>query len=156
MTQRGDDVKLFDLRELAIGYCCGDQPCQDEGNCIYNDVVTAEIIPLITRSDALVIFTPTYFNAPPAVLKTFIDRCNLLLTVEPRKKTLFASWVSGQTEQESCEYNRNYLESFAEICGFTNLKNANTIRIEPDTSQTQLNNNDLAQLHRLSDIINQH
>ena len=147
LREHGKAFKLFDLRKIQFNYCCGDQPCQESGNCIYNDVITNEIIPTVAESDAVVIFTPTYFNAPPAVLKNFMDRCNLLLTIETRKRSKFLTWISGQTESddESRKDNRKCLVTFAEICEF-NIAEGNIMRAAEDIVQTQLCEADLVKL----------
>jgi len=121
LLESGTPVNLFNLRNHNFAFCCGDQLCQDSGACVYNDSITREIIPTIARSEALVFFTPTYFNMPPAILKSFLDRCNLLLTIEDRKHPRFGAWVSGQTESDSLEQCYQCLATFAEICELDSL-----------------------------------
>jgi multimeric flavodoxin WrbA len=153
LEQKNAAVKLYSLRDYKFEFCCGDQPCQNTGGCIYNDVITDEIIPSIANSDALILFTPTYFNLPPAILKNFIDRCNLLLTIEPRKRLRFSAWISGQTEYDSLEQCYKSLSTFAEICEFDFLDNGRIIRIEQDTQHTQLTDADIVDIEKLASEI---
>lgn len=149
LRETGTEVKLYNLRDYHFGFCCGNQPCQESGVCIYNDLIAKEIIPSIAASNALIIFTPTYFNLPPAILKNFIDRCNLLLTVEDRKRLKFGAWVSGQTVGSSAEECFKSLVTFAEICEFKMLNKGKIIRIETDTQQTGISQDDIYNLQKL-------
>jgi multimeric flavodoxin WrbA len=150
LLEKNQQVKFYNLNEIIFDYCCGNQPCQESGKCIYDDVVTNEIIPSVCKSDALVVFTPTYFNMPTTRVKNFIDRCNVMLTNETRKHPKFGAWVSGQTEKSSCEDNFKCLSTFAEICELEQLKNGKIIRVETDTKQTHINKDDTDKLDKLA------
>jgi multimeric flavodoxin WrbA len=154
LKEKNVKVKLFNLRNSSFGFCCGKQSCQNSGECIYSDVMTSEIIPSIANSDVVILFTPTYFNMPPAILKNFIDRCNLLLTIEDRKHPFFGAWVSGQTDQSSIEQCYQNLAIFSEICEFKNLDNGRNTRLEQNIQQTQITQDDIESLKKLiSEII---
>ena len=156
MQEKETIVKFYSLRDHRFEFCCGVQTCQDSGECIYNDIMTSEIIPSIASSDVLIFFSPTYFNQPPAILKNFIDRCNLLLTKEDRKHLRFGAWICGQTEQGSIEDCYISLATFAEICEFKPLETGKIIRVETDSQQTQLNQDDIVKLQELVKEISQH
>jgi len=143
------EVKFFSLRDYDINFCCGDQPCQSSGVCIHKDTVSNDIIPVIANSDAILFFTPTYFNLPPAMLKNFMDRCNFLLTIKDRKHPNFGAWVSG-TEKDSPEDNYMCLATFANIFEWKPLENGGIIRIEPDIITKQLSQDDLCKLQNLA------
>lgn len=154
LQEKGNTVKLYSLRDYHFDFCCGNQPCQDSGECIYSDEITNEIIPSISESDSVIFFSPTYFNMPPAILKSFIDRCNLLLTNEERRYPRFGAWVSGQTEKDSLEDNYKCLATFAEICELKPLKAGKIIRVETDIQQTQLSQDDIGVIQNLAHEIN--
>ncbi len=142
-------VHLYNLRDYHFDFCCGDQPCQASKKCVYNDIMTNEIISSIANSDVLFFFTPTYFNMPPAILKNFIDRCNLLLTNKERKYPQFGAWISGQTDEDSLEDNYKCLAVFAEICEMSPLKTGKIIRVEKDIQQTLLSQDDIRKIEEL-------
>ena len=150
LAEKNAFVKFFSLRDYPMEFCCGDQPCQDSGECIFNDTVVKEIIPSIATSDTLVFFTPTYFNMPPAILKTFLDRCNLLLTMEDRKRPKFSAWVSGQTEENSLEDCYHSLEVFAEICEFEPVDGGKILRVETDPAAKKITPADREVLEKLT------
>jgi multimeric flavodoxin WrbA len=142
LVEKNANVKFYNLRDQHFDFCCGDQPCQESGKCIFNDVVVKEIIPSIVTSNALVFFTPTYFNMPPAILKNFFDRCNLLLTMEDRKHPKFAAWISGQTEESSLEDCCRNLGVFADICEFEPIESGMILRVETDPLGTKITSAD--------------
>ena len=150
LAEKNVDVKFYSLRDHHFDYCCGDQPCQESGECIFNDVVVNEIIPSVAASDALVFFTPTYFNMPPAVLKNFLDRCNLLLTMEERKHPKFAAWVSEQTEESSLEDCYRNLRVFADICEFESIESGKILRVETELTNTKTTTTDSEILEELT------
>ncbi len=150
LESKSEPVKFFSLRDYHFDFCCGNQPCQNSGYCIYSDILTDEILPAIKESTALIIFTPTYFNLPPAILKNFIDRSNLLLTIDERQRLYFGAWVSGQTEEDSLEQCYHGLETFAEICEYDILANGHVLRVEQDVQQTQLTNSDRNTIEKMA------
>jgi multimeric flavodoxin WrbA len=152
LNENGNVVKFYSLRDYKFGFCCGDQPCQDTGRCIYDDLITKEIIPTIAMSNALLFFTPTYFNMPPALLVNFIDRCNLLLTIENRKRLKFGAWISGQTpiEENSTEACYGCLSAYAEICEYGTLKAGKNIHADTALSQSLVNDYDIVKLQELA------
>ncbi|MCL2284345.1 MAG: flavodoxin family protein [Fibromonadales bacterium] len=150
LKEQGTEVKLYDLRNGNFGYCCGEQPCQDSRTCIYEDYITNEVIPTIAQSDGLIFFTPTYFNMPPAILKNFIDRCNLLLTIKDRRYPKFGAWVSGQTEIASIESCYQGIATFCEICELMPFKSGMMLRIEIETTTKNINQDDVTKLKELA------
>jgi len=152
LEKKGEAVNFYSLRDYRFDFCCGNQPCQDSGTCIYSDVVTNEILPAIAGSKALVVFTPTYFNLPPAILKNFMDRCNLLLTFEERKSLHFGSWISGQTDEDEDSLEQCYqsLAAFAEIFEYEVLNNGRIIRVEQNVQQIELTDGDKDTIEKLA------
>ena len=146
-------TKFFNLRDHRFDYCCGDQPCQDSGQCIHDDWITREVIPTIARSDAMIIFTPTYFNMPPAILTNFINRCNLLLTINERKHLCLGAWITGQTSliEKSVEACFNCISMFGDICDFSFLKNGKLIHAGINPDQIYITENDIKELHMLAE-----
>jgi multimeric flavodoxin WrbA len=150
LEEKKIETKTFSLHDFNSNFCCGDQPCQNSKMCIYEDIITNEIIPAITNSNALIFFTPTYFNMPPAILKNFIDRCNLLLTIEEYNRPKFGAWVSGQTEMDSLEENYKCLSTFANICELEQLSTGKILRIEKNIQQIELNEKDIESIIALA------
>ncbi|MCL2820403.1 MAG: NAD(P)H-dependent oxidoreductase [Oscillospiraceae bacterium] len=153
LDQKGVEYRSFSLRNQTTMFCCGEQPCHESAICIHDDVITNEIIPAISQSDKVIIFTPTYFNMPPAMLKNLFDRCNALLVNENRKHPNIAIWVSGQTEVSSIEDNVKCIETFAEVCELSFLDEGRIIRIEDNIENYHLNKEDMDKLTELASKI---
>jgi multimeric flavodoxin WrbA len=146
------EVNILNLKDLCINFCCGEQLCQKSGICKYNDIMVEEIVPLLQKTNFIYIFTPTYFNMPPAILKNFIDRCNyFLLNLPLDHDVFFGTWISGETDINSCCSNIKVLKEFSEICGFKMLDNCNIIKLVNDSKS--LNEIDLLKLKILSEEI---
>ena len=150
LNEKEIEVKSYSLRDYDFKFCCGDQACQNSGMCTYRDIISDEIIPAIIKSDAIIFFTPTYFNMPPAMLKNFMDRCNFLLTIVDRKHPIFGVWISGQTEKDSLEENYNCFVTFANICEFELIENGKIIRVESDITNKHLNQDDVNELQKMA------
>jgi len=146
LDKRNLENKLYSLRDDFFSFCCGNQPCQDSGKCVHNDYITHEVVPVIAKSDSLFFFTPTYFNMPPAILKSFMDRCNLLLAAEKRKHPRFGAWITGQESEESLEDNYRCLATFAEICELEPIDAGKIIRNEGDPANRDLSHDDIDKL----------
>lgn len=115
-----NDVRIIDLSEMEFNVCCGTQVCQ-EGDCIYtDDQLSAVFESTVLPADVIYIVTPTYFNMPPAKLKSFIDRTNALLPIleESNRTVYFGAWVSGEADMESIQTNSKLLKEYASIMGW--------------------------------------
>ena len=105
---------------MEFNACCGTQVCQ-EGDCIYkDDQLSAVFESTVLPADVIYIITPTYFNMPPAKLKSFIDRTNALLPIleESNRTVYFGAWVSGEADMESIQTNSKLLQEYASIMGW--------------------------------------
>ena len=134
------EVIIIDLSKLDFEYCCGFQICQ-EGECIYKNDKLSEIFKkFIIPADGIYVVTPTYFNMPPAKLKSFIDRSNALLPeLENEKKdVIFGVWVSGEAELDSIECNKKMLEDYAEIMGWKLVKEINELVLFGENSDVNV------------------
>ena len=151
LESKNEVVRLYNLRNNQFDFCCGDQPCQeDAGTCIYSDALTNEVLPTLAKSKSLIVFTPTYFNAPPAMLKNFMDRCNFLLTMENRNRLHFGAWIAGQTDEDSLKQCYQSLVTFAEICEYEFLENGCVLRVEEDVHQTKITDSDLLAIEKIA------
>ena len=112
LEARDNEVRIIDLSEMEFNACCGTQVCQ-EGDCIYrDDQLSAVFESTVLPTDVIYIVTPTYFNMPPAKLKSFIDRTNALLPIleESNRTVYFGAWVSGEADMESIQTNSKLLK----------------------------------------------
>ncbi|MCL2499293.1 MAG: flavodoxin family protein [Defluviitaleaceae bacterium] len=151
LNEKGIETRLINLREHTFAYCCGNQPCQESGNCIHDDVMTNDFIPLITKSKAVAYFTPTYFNMPPAILKNFIDRCNLLLTVENKVSSYVSIWVTGgETVEDSLQECFNSIKTFTEICEHQLVDNGALFHPKTADEKNKIEESDLMVLEKLA------
>jgi len=67
----GNLIKLSDYNIKPCLACWG---CQKTGICPIQDDMTKEIIPMLLKSDGIVIGSPVFFNNVTSFVKTFIDR----------------------------------------------------------------------------------
>jgi len=67
----GEFIKLV---EYNIKPCMACWVCQKDGECPIKDDMTEKLIPMLLKSDAIVIGSPVFFNNISAQLKVFIDR----------------------------------------------------------------------------------
>ena len=151
----GVSSNLFNLADYRFDYCCGGQPCQDDGICVHRDEITTVVIPKIAASEVLLFFTPTYFNMPPALLKNFMDRCNFLLTLANRKTNKYAAWISGQTAKgegsvESCLSN---ITEFSQILELDSVGANQSLFYEKQAGDIALTDADVFILEHLANEI---
>ena len=66
--------KFIKLSDYKIEPCKSCRACLKLGKCIIDDDMSNVIIPLLLKSDAIVIGSPVYFNNVSAQTKAFIDR----------------------------------------------------------------------------------
>lgn len=128
------ELEIIDLSTSNINFCCGDQVCQS-GECIYlQDDFSERISNKILNSEGIFIITPTYFNMPPAKLKSFIDRTNALLPFFEKtdNKPLFGAYVCGEADDESVNNHLSLLIDYAAIMGWENKESLNITELITD------------------------
>ena len=67
----GEFVKLVDYQ---IQPCKSCWTCRKLGRCIIDDDMSNILIPMLLKSDAVILGSPVYFNNVSAQLKAFMDR----------------------------------------------------------------------------------
>lgn len=67
----GEFIKLIDYN---IKPCLACWACQKDEECPIEDDMTEKLIPMLLKSDGIVIGSPVFFNNISAQLKAFIDR----------------------------------------------------------------------------------
>ena len=78
LTERGADVKYYDLADIDMKPCAGCCSCYRTGRCIYKDDaerISAEI----ADCSGIVIGSPTYASNVSGITKTFIDRGHFVI-----------------------------------------------------------------------------
>ncbi len=74
----GAKTELINVTKKHILPCIGCGHCETEGTCSLNDDMRNDILPILRKSDIIIIATPVYFYNVPSQLKTMIDRCQTL------------------------------------------------------------------------------
>ncbi|WP_461205340.1 flavodoxin family protein [Clostridium sp. DL1XJH146] len=69
----GIETEIIFLGDYDYGDCIGCEGCRDTYKCVIKDDMQ-KIYPLIEKSDAIVIGSPTYFYNVTAKMKAFLDR----------------------------------------------------------------------------------
>jgi len=109
------EKKTINLRELDIGMCTGDDYCVDNKRCHIKDdfgMLAAEM----QDADIIIFASPSYFNNVTALMKNFIDRCNVLWNSEAlkgkgKKAVLCAIGADRKNHIEGC------LKALRNLCG---------------------------------------
>lgn len=66
--------EFFKLADYDINPCRSCRFCVEAGKCVIKDDMSKIFIPLLLRSDGIVMGSPVYFNNVTAQLKAFMDR----------------------------------------------------------------------------------
>lgn len=106
VRQAGQRVEHVHLAQLNIHPCTGCGHCETEGQCIFDDDMTA-LYHKIDIAHRIVIGSPIYFYGVTAQTKAFIDRCQALWC---RK------YLLGEIKPER-DYRHGYLVSVAATAG---------------------------------------
>jgi len=117
-TKRRVNVELVHLADINIKHCQGCGFCRKTANCLIDDDM-GRLCKKLTKADALVIGSPTYFWDVSGLLKDFIDRTNPLCACDKLKGKIGAAIVTasvtGQTKALSA------IESFFQIHGIRSV-----------------------------------
>lgn len=122
------ESELINLVEHDIEFCNGCLECEDTGECTIKDSFN-NIADRLKKADIIIFATPNYFNAPSARFKNFIDRTNSLCNFFNENSKRYASFIVGQTDEESCLDVFRYLRTYSEIMSFIPLTDKPIIRI---------------------------
>jgi len=86
MKARGNDTQVLDAVKLKINPCIGCGNCEKKGVCIFKDDFTNIFLPAVIKADIIVLGSPIYFYAFPALIKALIDRIQVLWSRKYRLK----------------------------------------------------------------------
>ncbi|MCK4768338.1 MAG: flavodoxin family protein [Desulfobacula sp.] len=86
MKAKGYDTQSLNAVKLKINPCIGCGNCETKGVCIFEDDFTHIFLPAMIKADIIVISSPVYFYAFPAVLKALIDRIQVMWSRKYRLK----------------------------------------------------------------------
>ena len=71
------DKEIVYLSQMNIGLCCGNEACMESGKCVKSDDFDL-LADKMQNAQVLIFASPSYFNNVTALMKNFIDRCNVL------------------------------------------------------------------------------
>ena len=86
MKARGNETQVLDAVKLKINPCIGCGNCETKGICIFKDDFTNIFLPAVIKADIIVLGSPIYFYAFPALIKALIDRIQVLWSRKYRLK----------------------------------------------------------------------
>ena len=86
MKAKGNDTQVLDAVKLKINPCIGCGNCETKGICIFKDDFTNIFLPAVIKADIIVLSSPIYFYAFPALIKALIDRIQVLWSRKYRLK----------------------------------------------------------------------
>jgi multimeric flavodoxin WrbA len=115
--KRGAEIELITLRNRNIKVCDGCFGCEKTGVCHIKDDIQ-EIYGKILSTDAVVLGSPTYFDAPTSLAMGFIHRIAYPLYGKIKGKR-FASVVVGQTPGAEGATSRGKVEDYFKLVAST-------------------------------------
>ncbi len=74
----GVKTELINVTKKNILPCTGCGHCETKGTCPLDDDMQKDILPVLKKSDIIIIASPVYFYNVPSQLKAMIDRCQTL------------------------------------------------------------------------------
>ena len=86
MKAKGNETQVLDAVKLKINPCIGCGSCETKGVCIFKDDFTNIFLPAVIKADIIVLGSPIYFYAFPALIKALIDRIQVLWSRKYRLK----------------------------------------------------------------------
>ena len=96
----GNEIQVFNLRELEINGCKACMGCKKTGNCVQKDGIK-DVLEAIKEADGLVISAAVYFGQPNAQYRILEDRMFSLIDgefkpfIEPGKKLAVVGTSGG-------------------------------------------------------------
>jgi multimeric flavodoxin WrbA len=115
--KRGVETQLVTLRNRNIKICDGCFGCEKTGVCHIKDDMQ-ELYGKILSTDAVLLGSPTYFDAPTALAMGFIHRIAYPLYGKIKGKR-FASVVVGQTPGAEGVASRGKVEEYFKLVAST-------------------------------------
>jgi multimeric flavodoxin WrbA len=115
--KRGAETELITLRNRNIKVCDGCFACEKTGVCHIKDDMQ-DIYRKILSTDAVVLGSPTYFDAPTSLAMGFIHRTAYPLYGKIKGKR-FASVVVGQTPGAEGAASRGKVEDYFKLVAST-------------------------------------
>jgi multimeric flavodoxin WrbA len=95
VEEMGLDTELILLRNKKIEFCDGCLICNTTGQCHIDDGMQ-KIYEDMTRSDAIIFGSPTYYNNVTGLFKNFIDRTNVFYPNKNLKNKIAAIICVGE------------------------------------------------------------
>ena len=92
---KNNNVTIIDLIEKRIEQCIGCNKCKS-GKCIFDDDFN-EILNIFNQSDLIVFSTPLRFNGPSSLIKTWMDRFQMVWnnkSLLQNKKRMFGAMIN--------------------------------------------------------------
>ena len=130
----GARVDVVLLRKLKFSGCCGMDQCYHKAKCLLSDDLTP-ILEKISKCDALILASPSYFNNVSGLMKNFIDRTNPYCKNKKWKgKKAAIIVVGGATTRSILECGRT-MKDFLLIHGMCLVKTGYFMAEKPDDAE---------------------
>jgi multimeric flavodoxin WrbA len=113
------ETEIIQLSKFSIKRCTGCLVCEEtncSGNCTIKDDMSKILYQKILESDVLIFGSPSYFDMPTGLMKTFMDRTNAILNKMAEKKYNYGIVVVGQSEIVSLKSVCDSIRKYCSIC----------------------------------------
>ncbi len=113
------EAEIIKLADFSVDRCSGCLVCEETdctGNCSIKDDMSEIIYDKILMADSLVLGSPSYFDMPTGLMKSFMDRTNAILTKLIEKEYTYGIVVVGQSEISSLESTCESIRKYCSIC----------------------------------------
>jgi len=94
----GNTVEKVTLKGKALAFCKGCMACQSLGRCVIDDDANA-IAAKMLRADVIVWATPIYYYEMAGQMKTLIDRCNSLYSLDYAFRDVYLLSTAAEDEE---------------------------------------------------------
>lgn len=69
-----NELDLLHLYDVDVGRCIGCRECMRQNRCVIEGDDLDEVMNRVFAADMIIAVAPVYWNAPPGIMKDFIDR----------------------------------------------------------------------------------
>ena len=95
--ESGHEAEILSLKGKQIAFCRGCLACQKTQKCVIKDDAAA-IAEKVRQADTLVFATPIYYYELSGQLKTLLDRCNPLYTMDYHFRNVYLLCTAAEDE----------------------------------------------------------
>ncbi len=110
-TNAGGNVEVISLKDKQIAFCKGCLACIDAKKCVIADDAV-EIAQKMEKADVIAFATPIYYYEMSGQMKTLLDRCNSLFTMDYAFRDIYMLSTATEDERDTPTGAKNGLQGW--------------------------------------------